>query len=336
MQDIRFLMPAKVGYFCILLFIHVFLCNIKIHDATAFSNFNLDTNWGTYLCANENPIVDEKTVILTATGLPSNSLPCLGLRKNMKISGEYQMSSQLINVGPPNGERNFGLAFNAKDEYNYDFVYLSYDKANSCTKMAYGYVEKESLTQSSTKSTCMNIQPNKWNFLKITVKDECDHCNNVDGYVNGHRVFSFEAHFATRGFGGALAENGFSNVVEFREFDIGPIIPSALEIVDVCPDGWTRIEETCFSPPRKTSEYATSVDCVTNCGPIEKLCTDAGAKLATKDETLKWLTKGGDQLGMPFGLTSTRSGINYWFTGYGPGWFQGCCHHTNRFFVCAK
>ena len=119
-------MPAKAGYFCILLFLRVFLCNIERLDATAFSNFNLDTNWDTYLCANENPIVDEKTVILTATGLPSNSLPCLGLRKNLKISGEYQMSSQLINVGPPRGERNFGLAFNAKDEHNYDFVYLRY------------------------------------------------------------------------------------------------------------------------------------------------------------------------------------------------------------------
>jgi len=219
-------MPAKVGYFCILLFLHVFLFDIERLDATAFSNFDLDTNWDTYLCANENPIVDEKTVILTATGLPTTYLPCLGLRKNLKISGEYQMSSQLINVGPANGERNFGLAFNAIDENNYDFVYLSYDKADSCTKMAYGYVEKESLTKGSTKSACMSIQSNKWNFLKITVKDDCDHCNNVDGYVNGQHVFSFEAHFATRGFGGALAENGFSNVVEFREFDIAPIIPS--------------------------------------------------------------------------------------------------------------
>jgi len=219
-------MPAKVGYFCILLFLHVFLCNIERLDATAFANFDLDTNWDTYLCANENPIVDEKTVILTATGLPTSYLPCLGLRKNLKISGEYQMSSQLINVGPPRGERNFGLAFNAIDENNYDFIYLSYDNADLCTKLTYGYVEKESLTKASTKSACINIQLNKWNFLKITVKDDCDHCDNVDGYVNGQRVFSFEAHFATRGFGGALAENGFSNVVEFREFDIGPIIRS--------------------------------------------------------------------------------------------------------------
>merc|ERR1712136_471902 len=219
-------MPAKVGYFCILLFLHVFLCNIERLDATAFANFDLDTNWDTYLCANENPIVDEKTVILAATGLPTTYLPCLGLRKNLKISGEYQMSSQLINVGPPRGERNFGHAFNAIDENNYDFIYLSYDNADLCTKLTYGYVEKESLTKASTKSACINIQLNKWNFLKITVKDDCDHCDNVDGYVNGQRVFSFEAHFATRGFGGALAENGFSNVVEFREFDIGPIIRS--------------------------------------------------------------------------------------------------------------
>ena len=34
------------------------------------------------------------------------------------------MSSQLINVAPQIGERNFGLVFNAEDEKNYDFVYL--------------------------------------------------------------------------------------------------------------------------------------------------------------------------------------------------------------------
>ena len=119
-------MAAKDRYFCVFLFLHVFLGNVERLDATAFSNFNLDTNWDTYLCANENPIVDEKTVILTATGLPTSYLPCIGLRKNLKISGEYQMSSQLINVGPPNGERNFGLAFNAIDENNYDFVYLRF------------------------------------------------------------------------------------------------------------------------------------------------------------------------------------------------------------------
>ena len=107
----------------------------------------------------------------------------------------------------------------------YYFYFSSYDNAEQCTKITYGYVEKESLTKGSTKSACMTIQQNKWNFLKITVKDDCDHCNNVTGFVNGQIFFTFEAHFPTRGFGGALAENGFSNVVEFREFDIAPIIP---------------------------------------------------------------------------------------------------------------
>ena len=93
-------------------------------DATSFSNFNLETNWDTYLCANENPTVDEKTIILTATDLKPPNLPCVALRKNLKISGKYQMSSQLINVGPPTGERNFGVVFNAEDEKNYDFAYL--------------------------------------------------------------------------------------------------------------------------------------------------------------------------------------------------------------------
>ena len=45
----------------------------------SFSNFNLETNWDTYLCANENPIVDEKTIILAATGLKSDNLPCIAL-----------------------------------------------------------------------------------------------------------------------------------------------------------------------------------------------------------------------------------------------------------------
>ena len=42
----------------------------------------------------------------------------------MIVVGEYQISTQLINVGAPNGKQNFGLAFNAEDIKNYDFAYL--------------------------------------------------------------------------------------------------------------------------------------------------------------------------------------------------------------------
>ena len=56
------------------------------------------------------------------------------------------------------------------------------------------------------------------------VNEECNHCNNVDAFVDSRNVGTFQAHFATRGFGGVLAENGFTNVAEFRKFNIGPII----------------------------------------------------------------------------------------------------------------
>ena len=120
-------------HICIsMLFLSVLWIHMKISSTTSFSNFNLDTNWDTYLCANENPIVDEKTIIITATGLTSETRPCLALRKNLKISGEYEISSQLIKISPrlqcgkscSLAQRNVGLAFNVEDEKNYDFAYL--------------------------------------------------------------------------------------------------------------------------------------------------------------------------------------------------------------------
>ena len=105
-----------------------------------------------------------------------------------------------------------------------------------------------------------------------------------------------------------------------------------------CPHEWKKIDGTCFSPPRKTSEWAEGDDCHTDCRVVKKLCKDAGANLTTKEETHIWLNNGGDDLGMTYGLTSTISGNRHWFTrklgDY--GWSVGCCHHTDRFFVCAK
>ena len=117
-------MMEKGTYIGYLLVLYVAKFDVGIVYATSLSNFDLETNWDTYLCANGNPIVDEKTVIIVATGLTSETLPCLAMRKNLKISGRYQISTQLINVAPPIGQRNFGLAFNAKDENNYEFAYL--------------------------------------------------------------------------------------------------------------------------------------------------------------------------------------------------------------------
>ena len=86
-------------------------------------------------------------------------------------------------------------------------------------------MEKEVITKSTRKLGCLELQPASWNALKLIVNEECNHCNNVNVFVDGLHVGSFEAHFATRGFGGVLAENGFNNIAEFRLFDIAPIIP---------------------------------------------------------------------------------------------------------------
>ena len=110
----------------------------------------------------------------------------------------------------------------------------------------------------------------------------------------------------------------------------------------MCPSDWITIGDTCFSPPRKTHEWIDSQTdsntyCETNCDQIKKLCTDDEAILATKDETQAWLDNGGDRLGMLYGLTSTMRCNKHWFIHDGSGyWRAGCCHHKNRFFVCAK
>ena len=87
-----------------------------------------------------------------------------------------------------------------------------------------GYVEKGQIRKSTRKFGCVDIQTSNWNALTLIVNEECDQCNNVEAYMDGRKVGSFEAHFATRGFGGVLAENGFNNIAEFRKFDISPII----------------------------------------------------------------------------------------------------------------
>jgi len=188
-----------------------------VHSA-AFSSLNLDTNWDTFQCANENPIVDEKTIILTATGLNwPQDLFCLALRKNLKVSGGYEISTQLVNVAPRSGERNIGFAFNVKDENSYDYAYLRYLRSD-CTVVEYGHVEKGTLGTKNSHLPCQKLSGNGWHIFRLSVNVNRD----VDAYINGKKVGSFHAYFTSRGFGGVLVANGFNNVAEFRDFDISP------------------------------------------------------------------------------------------------------------------
>ena len=103
--------------------------------------------------------------------------------------------------------------------------YFSYDASKNCTTIVPGYVDKGVLTKSTEKLTCVKLEASEWNTLKLIVNEECNNCKNVNAFIDGTEVGSFEAHFTTRGFGGVLAENGFNNIAEFRNFDISPVIP---------------------------------------------------------------------------------------------------------------
>jgi len=225
-------MMKKVSYIGFLLSLYVANFEVGILYAASYSNFDLATNWDTYLCAENAAMVDEKTVIIVATGLTSDTLPCLALRKNLKISGKYQISSQLINVAPPIGQRNFGLVFNAIDENNYEFAYLRYYDDENCTALVHGFVEEGNIPNELATSKCLNIQTNSWNSLRLAVnqkRPDIPDLKNINAFIDEKIVGSFKGQFPTRGFGGVLAENGYNNLAEFRNFDIAPIVPNLLD-----------------------------------------------------------------------------------------------------------
>jgi len=225
-------MMKRVSYIGFLLSLYVANFEVGILYAASYSNFDLATNWDTYLCAENAAMVDEKTVIIVATGLTSDTLPCLALRKNLKISGKYQISSQLINVAPPIGQRNFGLVFNAIDENNYEFAYLRYYDNENCTAVVHGFVEEGNIPNELATSKCLNIQTNSWNSLRLAVNDkrsDIPDLKNINAFIDEKIVGSFKGQFQTRGFGGVLAENGYNNLAEFRNFDIAPIVPNLLD-----------------------------------------------------------------------------------------------------------
>jgi len=209
-----------------------------VHSA-AFSNFNLNTNWDTFQCANENPIVDEKTIILTATGLNwPKDLFCLALRKNLKVSGGYDISTQLVNVAPRSGNRNIGFAFNVKDENSYDYAYLRYLRSD-CTVVEYGHVSKGILGTVNNHLPCQPLSGNGWHFFKLSVNATRD----VDAYINSNKVGSFHSHFTSRGFGVVLVANGFNTVAEFRDFDISPQL--ADQVTNSPPEVTTTNQDVC-------------------------------------------------------------------------------------------
>merc|ERR1712080_529622 len=81
-----------------------------------------DDKWETRRCANLNPYVDENTIILIAerNSQWNKDKFCHAIRKNLKVSGQYEMSVDFL---WGSGGQYPGLIFNMWDKCNYDWIY---------------------------------------------------------------------------------------------------------------------------------------------------------------------------------------------------------------------
>ena len=103
------------------LFVFVSLAIHLGNDVHARSMIAEDV-WETKRCANMNPYVDEQTIILISERNSKWNIDkfCYGIRKNLKVSGAYEMSVD-FSLG---FKGNYpGLIFNMWDECNYDWIY---------------------------------------------------------------------------------------------------------------------------------------------------------------------------------------------------------------------
>ena len=94
-----------------------------------FDTQNKNFLWDVNRCSNINPIVDSKSIILTANGKWPEDKFCTAIRRDLKVTDEvpYEMSTEFNSIaGFPIGVGHPGFIFNVWDDYNYDFVYKRY------------------------------------------------------------------------------------------------------------------------------------------------------------------------------------------------------------------
>ena len=98
-------------------------------EGFVFNSENPNFLWDVNRCSNINPIVDSKTIILTANGKWSEDKFCTAIRRDLKVTDEkpYEISTEFNNIaGFPVTYGHLGFMFNVWDDYNYDFVYKRY------------------------------------------------------------------------------------------------------------------------------------------------------------------------------------------------------------------
>jgi len=217
LDDLNIGMKLLISLNCINFILLASLTNDA--EGFVFDTQNKNFLWDVNRCSNINPVVYSKSIILTANGKWSDDKFCTAIRRDLKVTDEvpYEMSTEFNNIaGFPIGYGHLGFIFNVWDDYNYDFVYK---RVHSKT-FAYGRVFNGEIQFTGSVGGNPAISSGNWYSLKIVVKAN----KNVDLFLNDNNIGNFNAKFTTRGYGGFMIATGYRNVVQFRDFNLSPVI----------------------------------------------------------------------------------------------------------------
>jgi len=195
-----------------------------------YGNQSPEFIWDTTRCSNINPIVDSKTIILIPKGAfgqwPRDQF-CHSIRRDLKVSDDtaYVMNVDFIvlsGVTPGGREVGYpGFAFNYWDESNYDFVFKKFDaKAADQNAVGVGSIRNGVMKRLPDIANNPAVKLREWYNFKVVVLPN----KTVTVKLNDQVLGSFKAYFSTRGYGGVIGATGFNSVLQFRNFDVSPIL----------------------------------------------------------------------------------------------------------------
>ncbi|KAL9964973.1 hypothetical protein ACROYT_G028691 [Oculina patagonica] len=137
--------------------------------------------------------------------------------KQINAGDSYTMEVELMNVITSYGVHHGfpGVMYNVIDENNFNFVYFRLHDEADCYRT--GHVLDGQCVW-GLRDTCPNGNPSGGVWFTVRVEVSSD--KSVDIYLNNDLVTSLTAYFNTKGRGGVLVANGFSNIMQFKKFSV--------------------------------------------------------------------------------------------------------------------
>ncbi|KAL9964962.1 hypothetical protein ACROYT_G028679 [Oculina patagonica] len=135
--------------------------------------------------------------------------------EEINAGDSYTMTVELMNVigwqGVSSG--HLGVMYNINDENNFDFVFFRPHSQANCYQLGYALNGNVVFT---TKASCPNGSPRGGVWFNVTLEVSSDKSVNI--YLNNDLVTSLTVHFDLKGRGGVLTQNGYKNIIQFRNF----------------------------------------------------------------------------------------------------------------------